>query len=200
MKNYYFALILSLVLTTANAQSDSGDFTLAPQLGLNLSNYASSETLTNKIRVASNFGLIGEYYFNDRWSLRSGLLYDSKGTVLTVAGLDFIDKLNYLAIPVHADWHFGKKRNWFMNFGPTFGFLISANADTPDGNFSIKKDLDSSFDVGLGFGIGYKFNVSENAEFYFQYQTFNGFISVIDLDIVLVNATSALNVGVIFEL
>ena len=133
-----------------NAQSDSGDITIAPQLGLNLSNYSSSENLNNKIRTAFNAGAILEYYFNDRWSLRSGLLYDSKGTKVTDGGDEYIDKLNYLALPVHVNWHFGSNRNWFLNFGPTLGFLLSAKADIPGGEVDIKDELASTFDIGLG--------------------------------------------------
>jgi hypothetical protein len=71
------AVIVVLGLSNLDAQSDSGDFTLAPQVGLNLSNYTSNENLTNKIRTAFNLGVIAEYYFSNRWSFRSGLLYDS---------------------------------------------------------------------------------------------------------------------------
>lgn len=194
------AAVAVFFLTNANAQSDSGDFTLAPQVGLNLSNYTSSENLTNKNRLAFNIGVVGEYYFSDRWSLRSGLFYDSKGTKVTESGEDFIDKLNYLAVPIHANWHFGSKRNWFLNFGPTLGFLLSAEADTPDGEFDIKDELESSFDIGLGLGIGYKFNVSENTELFIQYQGYTGFVELLGFDEINVfNATSAFNVGVIFQ-
>lgn len=183
-----------------NAQNDKGDITLAPQVGLNLSNYSSSEDLDNKIRTAFNAGVIAEFYFSDRWSLRSGLVYDSKGTKIDVSGGEFVDKLNYLAIPIHANWHFGSTRKWFLNFGPTVGFLLSAKADTPDGEIDIK-DFVNSFDIGLGVGIGYKFPVSDNTELYIQYQGYNGFIDVVDdIDIGLKNATSAFNVGAIFKI
>ncbi|WP_426430237.1 porin family protein [Winogradskyella sp. HB-48] len=201
MKKLLFSTAMAVFfLTHVNAQSDSGDFTLAPQVGLNLSNYTSSENLNNRIRTAFNFGVVGEYYLNDRWSLRSGLFYDSKGTKIKESGEEYIDKLNYLAVPIHANWHFGSKRNWFLNFGPTLGFLLSAKADTPEGEFDVKDELESSFDIGLGLGIGYKFNVSENTELFIQYQGYNGFIDLFGLDEFSVfNATSAFNVGVIFQ-
>ena len=195
-------LVVCVVVSsmTINAQSDSGDFTLAPQIGLNLSNYSSSENLDNKIRVAFNAGVVAEYYFSNRWSLRSGILYDSKGTKVEDSGQDFIDKLNYISLPLHANWHFGSKRNWFLNFGPTLNFLASAKAETPDGEFDIDEGI-SSFDIGLGVGLGYKFNINENTELYLQYQGYAGFVPVIeDIDINVQNATSAFNVGVIFKL
>ncbi|WP_242205290.1 porin family protein [Aestuariivivens insulae] len=201
MKKLFFVAALTVFgLLNVKAQSRSGDFTIAPQVGLNLSNYTSSENLNNKIRLSFNAGAIGEYYFSDRWSVRSGLLYDSKGTKITESGENYIDKLNYLAIPLHANWHFGSKRDWFLNFGPTLGFLLSAKADTPQGEIDIKDEIDATFDVGLGIGIGYKFEVSDTTQLYIQYQGYGGFINVIDnLDFSLTNTTSAFNVGVIIQ-
>ena len=182
MKKPLFVVVCFLAITALSAQNKSGDFTLAPQLGLNLSNYTSSENLNNKVRTAFNVGVIAEYYFNDRWSFRSGLVYDSKGTKITSSGQDYIDKLNYVAIPLHANWHFGSNRNWFLNFGPTVGFL------------------ESSFDAGLGAGIGYKFDIADATQLYIQYQGYNGFIDLFNADFSVFNATSAFNLGVVFQL
>ncbi len=200
MKKLFLCTAIAVfgLISSVFSQSDSGDFTIAPQAGLNLSNYTSNENLNNKIRTAFNVGVIAEYYFSNRWSLRSGLIYDSKGTKVTESGQDYVDKLNYIALPLHANWHFGSNRNWFLNFGPTIGFLASAKADTPNGEFDIQDDL-KSFDAGLGVGIGYKFEIADNTQFYIQYQGYNGFISIIDADFNLFNATSAFNVGVILQ-
>jgi outer membrane protein W len=170
-----------------------------------LSNYSSSENLSNKTRTSINLGAIAEYYFNDRWSFRSGLLYDSKGTRLSGRqfGGEFVDKLNYLAIPLHANWHFGRNRGWFLNFGPTLGFLLSAKADTPSGEIDIKDALESTFDFGLSLGIGYKFMTSEKSYLFLQYQGFGGFIPVFQdptTGIRLTNSTSAFNIGVVIDL
>ncbi|MFI1771481.1 porin family protein [Thalassobellus citreus] len=194
-----FIAIAVFGLSNMTAQSDSGDFTIAPQVGLNLSNYTSSESLTNKIRTSFDAGVIAEYYFSDRWSLRSGLLYDSKGTKVSQSGYDVIDKLNYIALPIHANWHFGSERNWFLNFGPTLGVLISAKSDLPSGEIDIKDGM-NSFDAGLGVGIGYKFDLADDTQLYIQYQGYNGFISIIDANFSLFNASSALNFGVVFQL
>ncbi|NRB60498.1 MAG: PorT family protein [Winogradskyella sp.] len=195
-KLFLLAIFTVFGLSITNAQSDSGDFTIAPQIGLNLSNYTSSENLSNKIRTAFNIGVVGEYYFSDRWSLRTGLFYDSKGSEIAS---NVIEKLNYLTIPIHANWHFGSNRNWFLNFGPTAGILLSAKGDYPDGEVDIKDAIESTLDLGLGLGIGYKFEISEGTELFIHYQGYNGFIDLVDANISLFNATSAFNVGVIFQ-
>ena len=112
-------------------------------------------------RVSFNFGGSFEYYFSDRWGIKTGLIYDSKGWAdgfvesfdntgnPQIATADF--KLNYLTIPVMANWHFGSTRKWYLNFGGYAGFLLNAE-ETAFGN-DVKDGL-SSTDLGLALGIG----------------------------------------------
>ncbi|WP_233496696.1 outer membrane beta-barrel protein [Mucilaginibacter hurinus] len=34
-------------------------------------------------------------------------------------------KLDYLTIPVMANWHFGRTKNWYLHFGPYVAFLLN---------------------------------------------------------------------------
>ena len=187
---------------TTDAQNDKGDFTLAPQLGLNLSNYRSNVDLNNDLRVAMVVGVTGGYYFSDRWSFRTGLLYDAKGTDVE----NNIDKLNYLSIPLQANFHFGDNRNWYVNFGPSLNVLLSAKGELSDGSEIDLKDQVSSLDIGLGYGIGYKFDVSENTELFFQAQSFYGLSRINEnnndfgQDVKLFNISTAISAGLIFDL
>ncbi len=49
-------------------------------------------------------------------------MYDQKGwddgTITDVNGTFITDyNLNYLTVPVMANWHFGRTKNWYLNFG-----------------------------------------------------------------------------------
>lgn len=199
MKNLFIVpLFAFFAFFNLNAQSTKGDITLAPQIGLNLSTYTSDATYDLRISLAG--GVIGEYYFSDRWSLRSGLLYDAMGAE---DDFDNIDKLNYLNIPLQANWHFGKNRNWFLNFGPYAAFLLSAKSELSDGEEIDIKDFVSKMDIGLGIGIGYKFDLSENLQLSIDYQGYGGFINVDDsesLPFDITNSRSAFNIGAIFKI
>jgi len=191
------------------SQSSKGDITLAPQIGLNI----SSEAITNassESRTAFAGGVIGEYYFSDRWSFRTGLLYDPMGG----KGAGVTDKLNYLTLPLNANWHFGKTRAWYLNFGAGVSFLLSAKTevaasnieDASPGTYDIKEWVNST-DVGLILGIGYKFDLSENFQLYIDYQGFSGMIDIVndeELENYLgespTNVRSAFNLGLIFTL
>lgn len=197
MKKLFFALSFMGTLMVS-AQSDKGDFTLSPQIGVNFSTYASEASFKSRTSFAG--GAIVEYYFSDRWSLRSGMLYDQMGAK---DGGNNIDKLNYLTIPLNANWHFGKNRNWFLNFGAAIAVLANADSELSDGTKIDIKDSVSSTDVGLAVGIGYKFDINENLQLVVDYQGFGGLINI-DKDGLLPyeinNSRSSFNFGAVFKL
>jgi len=199
MKNFsLFLLVATLSIVTINAQSDKGDFTIAPQIGLNLSTFAPSDTdFSYNSRTSFAGGAITEYYFNDRWSLRSGLLFDPMGAE---DGAGNIDKLNYLTLPINANWHFGKNRNWYLNFGPAIGFLLNAETELGEGGTIDISEVVPGTDVGLMFGIGYKFDINEKVQLFIDFQGYGGFIDIDESDVLpfqIRNSRSAFNVGVV---
>lgn len=202
MRKLFLAAFIAVIAgTSMNAQSDSGDFTIAPQIGVNLSSY-SSPNRNYDLRTSFAGGAVVEYYFNNRWSLRSGLLYDAMGAKDAFGN---VDKLNYLTIPINVNWHFGKKRNWFLNFGPAVSFLMSAKSELINGTEIDIKNVVSSVDVGFDVGIGYKFDLSDNMQLAIDYQGLNGFVDVVkEGEITLLsdikNARSSFNVGLVFGL
>ena len=202
MKKKWIVPALFLTMTAVVfCQSDKGDFTLAPQIGVNFSTYAAND-VSYDARTAFAAGIIAEYYFSDRWSFRSGLLYDPMGA--KDAG-DNIDKLNYMSIPLNANWHFGSGRNWYLNFGPTLAILLSATSEFSDPRM---QDLDikeaiSDFDIGLSLGIGYKFDIAENTQMTIDYQGYGGFVSLEEQNFLpfdIRNSRSAFNLGVVLKL
>lgn len=60
-------------------------------------------------------------------------MYDTKGwadgfpisaSEENIETIDII--LNYLTLPVMANWHFNKNRDWYLHFGTYAGFLTNA--------------------------------------------------------------------------
>jgi long-subunit fatty acid transport protein len=200
MKNLLFTgATLLLMSLNLHAQSSKGDITLAPQIGVNIATYFTSDADYNsRTNVAA--GVIGEYYFSDRWSLRSGFLFDPMGAEDSGNNTD---KLNYLSIPIHANWHFGKNRNWYLNFGPQVSFLLSAETEFSNGETLDIKEFISGTDIGLGLGIGYKFDISDNFQLSIDYQEFLGFINIDETGIFpfnLSNSRGSFNVGAVFKI
>lgn len=185
-------------------QREKGAIEVAPIVGSAASNYFyyTNDKLSNDPDPISsvNFGVNGDYYFNNRWSLRSGLLFQRMGSEydLTPLGGEMTkDKLDYLTLPANANWHFGKTRKWNLNFGPSLGFLLSAKSNDRD----IKDHL-SSFQLGFNFGVGYKFEIKENIGILIDYQGMGGLTGVTKegADIKFGNVYSSFNLGCVIRL
>ena len=153
MKKIILAVIALGAFTFSNAQSRAkGTIELIPLVGSSSSNYYGDNGNSSNSSLSSiNYGIDADYFFNNRWSLRSGLLSQTMGSQFP--GVK--EKLNYLTIPVNANWHFGSTRKWNLNFGPSIGLLLSAKDNSTD-----IKDLANTTQIGLNYGIGYKIEVS----------------------------------------
>lgn len=194
MKKIILLAVSLLGFNAANAQlRDKGAIELIPQIGYSSANYYGPEINNNDPISKATFGLGGDYFFNNRWSLRSGLHYQTMGTQF----YGYEENLNYLTIPVNANWHFGSTRKWNLNFGPSIGFLLSAdNSEGVD-----IKDAVNPTQLGLSYGIGYKIEVSPKFSILLDFQGMSG-LTEIDKDgmFSIKNAYSSFNVGGVFKL
>ena len=171
-------------------ERDSGTIELIPNIGYSSSFLNGDEVLVAPRRDVQ-FGIIGDYFFNDRWSLRSGLSYFSMGASFTRVELTF----DYLNIPINANWHFGSTRKWNLNFGVTPGFLLKA-----DGSGEDLKDYYKSFQLAISYGIGYKIKVSDSFSILIDGQGLFGVTNILEKsdNFTRLNAGSSINVGGVF--
>ncbi|APD06337.1 hypothetical protein UJ101_00800 [Flavobacteriaceae bacterium UJ101] len=185
------ALILGICLST-NAQ-DKGNIELGGQIGLNISNAASSDRSADS-KVSFNVGAFADFYINDRWSIKPKVIYDRKGWSEDIT--DF--KVNYITVPITANYHFGGTRRWYFNFGGYIGVLASAE----DTEFGIDlKDSFKSTDFGLAFGIGHRFPIADNVNLFVEYEGQSGLVNIFEESSETVrNGRSALNAGLVFLL
>lgn len=194
MKKIILTTLAVVSFGFANAQSrEKGTIELTPKIGYLGANYYGNQVVTDNSKISSvSFGLEGDYFFNNRWSLHSGLLYQTMGTKLST----YKEKLDYLMIPVDASWHFGSTRKWNLNFGPCVGFLLAADADGVN-----VKDLANETQVGLSIGIGYKIEVTDKFSILLDYQGFAGFTEVSKKqDATFSNAYDSFNIGAVLKL
>ena len=195
MKKIIVTIAVVLTATFTNAQlRASGAIELAPQIGYSSSNYFGGDagSLNNPVTGVA-FGITGDYFFNNRWSIKSGLLFQKMGT--EVAG--FEDNLSYTTIPVNANWHFGSTRKWYLNFGPSLSILTTAKNENGD---SIK-DFFNTTQIGLNFGIGYKIEVAKNFSVLIDYQGVSGLTDIIkDSEFSTSNNFGSFNVGGVFKI
>lgn len=206
MKKNVLAIVFTVISSLVVFAQEKGIIEFGGNLGLNYSRVSNLDKGITDSRTAFNIGVSGEYYFSDRWGLKAKIIYDSKGwsngfiyneytSVNTIT--DF--KLNYITIPVMANWHFGSTRKWYLNFGPYIGVLTSAK------DSKLNTDLKEAFnttDFGLAYGIGYKFSVNEKMKMFVEYENQGGVSDIFknSLNSSVTTNRGAFNLGVLMLL
>lgn len=177
MKKILLLLITLISFTFTNAQSrEKGVWEITPKIGYSsFSENNEGESTDSSTGVA--FGATTDYYFNNRWSLRSGLIFNKMGGEYEYGG-KWEDKLNYLSIPINANWHFGSTRKWNLNFGLSPSFFLNGEVDTAGKTIGIPKSDIESFQLGFTFGIGYKIEITKKFGILLDYQGFAGLTNI----------------------
>ena len=202
MNKFYTTLIAVLAISSAAFSQTKGTTQFGITLGYNAATVTTSNLTNSDYRSGVNAGFVVDHYFSERWSFKSKAIYDQKGWnsgYLNYGGnsvrTDY--HLDYLTIPLMANWHFGRTKNWYLNFGPYLGFLLSAKEST--GNEDIKNAF-NTFDGGLDVGIGVKFPVSNNKKFFIELNGTGGASDIIknNQGSSIRNSVSAINIGLAF--
>ncbi len=202
------SLIIALIAfgVTAFAQEKrsggypgKGDVEFGVGLGVNFSTITNSDLDANT-GTGLNVAFSGDYYFSDRWSIKAKLMYDQKGwnDAYYSNGIDEYRtdvNLNYLTIPVMANWHFGKNRQWYLNFGPYASFLTGAKET--EGGDDVKDSFNTT-DFGLELGIGVKIPLNDKLKLYLEYEDSAGFSDIGKGDGTFRNSRGCFNIGLNF--
>lgn len=180
-----------------NAQiKEKGTVEITPKIG-----YSYFQEMTDDGNTDSNsgvaLGVTTDYYFNNRWSLRSGLIFNKMGGEYAYNSQPMEDKLNYISVPVNANWHFGSTRKWNLNFGVSPSFLLSAKMNDE----KIPSNYLKSFQLGLSLGLGYKIEITERFGILIDYQVFTGLTNISNISgFDAKNAGDSINIGGVIEL
>lgn len=205
MKKVIVVVFVLFSMTSFGQKNKKNDVEFGVNLGYNLFNVGTSDGNADS-GSGVNVGLAADYFFSNRWSIKGKLIYDQKGwkngffnDLDTGYSYTTDYNLNYLTVPVMANWHFGSKRNWYLNFGPYAGFLLGATETTNDRNV---KDAFNSTDFGISFGIGVKIPVSDKLKISLEYDEQDGFTDIFKVNSGsdAKNSRGSFNIGVNFLL
>jgi len=188
MKKIFTTLVILLSFYSLSyAQrfsSQAGNTEFGVDVGYNSSYIIESQSGYNSDFVSGfNVGVSADHYFSDSWSLKVKAIYDQKGWGNGYISTDVDEydnirfKLNYITVPVMANWHFARTKNWYLNFGPYIGFLTSAKG-TDGANTIDVKDYFNSVDGGIALGIGVKIPISDRAKFFIEYDGQGGVTNI----------------------
>ena len=133
MKKILFSSLLALVTTYCYCQNDnrvSIGLTIEPFIGFSTSTFIEDEAPESSYLTTFAYGLNGNYFFSDTWSLKLGVIKDRMGgslfglTITTPDGTISLTsetlEQDFISIPLQANWHFGKRKRWNLAFGGAY--------------------------------------------------------------------------------
>lgn len=190
-----------LCFTITKAQDSK--FEIGPEIGVNFTSYAFSDSdYDDQTLTRMSFGAIAKVNFSENWSLKAKLKYDEKGS--KAYDDSFEEKLNYITLPVMAEWRFGNGNlKGFLNFGLYAGFLMSAETIFENGEELDVKEYVKSTDFGGAYAIGMIYKLKDNLNLIFE---IGGQTGAIDLEdgrdsaLIIRNEALSANIGVTFGL
>ncbi|MBF6640680.1 PorT family protein [Flavobacterium sp. J49] len=201
MKNIVLSAIALLGLSLSLSAQKKGDVEFGFNVGYNSYSVSDAHTASDA-GIGYNFAGSIDYYFSNAWSIKGKLIYDQKGWdngfIEDEFGSFTTDfNLNYVTLPVMASWHFGNNRNWYLHFGPYFGFLLNAE-ETRYG-----EDITEAFnenDFGFALGIGVKIPVSNKLKLFFELDGQGGLTDIFKQNnySAVTNSRTSFNIGLNF--
>ena len=144
-------IAIILAATIANAQ----DFQFGVKAGVNISNFTGGnfDTVTNSALVGYHFGGLVRIKF-DHFVIQPEVLFSTQGAKLKHAGVEADVKVNYITIPVMAQWQFNG--GFYVEAGPQAAFKVKEDIPTTVNQLSTS-DFAKSTDWSADFGLGYIF-------------------------------------------
>lgn len=208
MKKQLLILATALFGIFGAVAQDQGEIEIGFNVGFTTSNQRFNST-SGEAKAGLYVAPAAEYYLSDRFGIKAKLAYYGKGWKEDYIDFDGVDSetkinLNYITVPVMINWHIGRNRNWYINAGPYLGFLISAKEDATDTDV---KDFYSGTDVGLAYGFGYKYYVTNKTKIFLEYEAHYGFSNILEDGVMdeygsaeITNTSGAFIIGVLFTL
>ena len=153
MKKFFLMTVMAVACLTANAQNarhSEGSFTIQPMIGIaagTLSGtYSDFEISSKDPRAGLTIGAEAEYYTKTPWlSVSAALMYTQQGWETKANGKTYTQKLDYINIPVLANFYVAK--GFALKIGLQPGFLVSAD----------DKSSFESFNLSMPIGLSYEF-------------------------------------------
>lgn len=176
MKKLFTLLVMAVFAFTytTNAQ----DISIGAKAGLNLAsiNGDVSDDLNLDGRTSFHIGAVANIGIGEFFAVQPEVVYSAQGFTSDGDGEDVTGKLDYINVPVLADFTIAEGLS--LQGGPQFGFNITSEAES-DGETEEIEDVES---VDIGAAIGGQFKLP-GLGLFFQARYVIGFSDVVsDLD------------------
>jgi len=172
MKHSFVIVALLFIGLAVNAQKTDVHFGV--KAGVNIANVKVEDAGSYDSKASFYVGGLAHIHLTQHFALQPELMYSGQGGKTTIAGTDYKLKLNYINVPVLAQYMVGN--GFRLQTGPQIGFLTTAKTKVNDDETDVKdsfKGTDFSWAFGAsyvstaGFGVDARYNlglsdISEN--------------------------------------
>lgn len=137
------------------AQNEVGQLTIQPKVGVNIANITDVNDADPRIGLAA--GAEFEYGLTDNIGLSAGVLYSMQGVKTIIVDADCTSKLDYLNVPILANYYVAK--GFAVKLGVQPGFKLSSKAKfkEPGGSKEVDVDGIKSVDLSIPVGLSYQY-------------------------------------------
>ena len=156
MKKLFLAVVAMMVSATTFAQNEVGQLTIQPKVGVNIANITDADDADPRIGLAA--GAEFEYGITDNIGLSAGVLYSMQGAKTTEDGADCTLKLDYLNVPILANFYVAK--GFAVKLGVQPGFKLSSKAKFKGSGGSKEVEVEDgvkSVDLSIPVGLSYQY-------------------------------------------
>lgn len=155
MKKLFLAVVAMMVSAATFAQNEVGQLTIQPKVGVSIANITDAVGADPRIGLAA--GAEFEYGLTDNIGLSAGVLYSMQGAKTTEEGVDCTLKLDYLNVPILANFYVAK--GFAVKLGVQPGFKLSSKAKAKGSGASVELDVDGikSVDLSIPVGVSYQY-------------------------------------------
>lgn len=147
MKITFLAVMAFMITAGINAQ----DISFGAKAGANFASISGDLTENIDGRTSFNLGVVANLGISEKFSIQPELVYSAQGGTASIEGEDFTIKLDYINVPVLADFNIVKGLS--IQAGPQIGFNITSEVDT-DGEASSEIESES-IEFSLAAGAQY---------------------------------------------
>ncbi|THU41759.1 PorT family protein [Niastella caeni] len=158
MKKYALAFMLFCIVA---GSTQAQKITPGIKGGLNISDVSG---INGDNRLSGHVGLFLNSRFNPMWSIQPEILYSGQGQQYVFLNNEYTLALSYIQIPVMFQFH--PVKQFYLEFGPQLGFLLSANVKDDEDKLEVDEDY-KKVDAGIAFGAGIQ--VTSMLGFYGRY-------------------------------
>ena len=156
MKKLFLVVVAMMVSATTFAQNEVGQLTIQPKVGVNIANITDADDADPRIGLAA--GAEFEYGLTDNIGLSAGVLYSMQGVKTTIIDDDCTWKLDFLNVPILANFYVAK--GFAVKLGVQPGFKLSSKAKFKGSGGSKEVEVEDgvkSIDLSIPVGVSYQY-------------------------------------------